>query len=188
MNNNTIYHTHHIIPKHIGGNDDPSNLILLTVKEHAEAHKLLYEKYGREEDRLAWLGLDGIITKEEHIKEMSKLAGKKSVEMKVGIHDPNLSHLKRLGGKKAIKKMKNWTKQSRWMNNGKVDTRVSYNNIKLYLSSGWTLGRIFSANKGKKNITTNLFWINKDNKNKRVPEDQVKEYLSNGWSSGMFMN
>jgi hypothetical protein len=26
-------HIHHIIPKHIGGTDEPSNLIELTVKE-----------------------------------------------------------------------------------------------------------------------------------------------------------
>ena len=40
-----IKHKHHIIPKHMGGTDDPSNLIELTVEEHAEAHKILFEKY-----------------------------------------------------------------------------------------------------------------------------------------------
>lgn len=49
-------HTHHIIPKHMGGSDDPSNLIELTIQEHAEAHKKLYEMYGKEEDKLAWYG------------------------------------------------------------------------------------------------------------------------------------
>ena len=39
-------HKHHIIPKHMGGTNDPSNLIELTVEEHAEAHKLLWEQYG----------------------------------------------------------------------------------------------------------------------------------------------
>lgn len=32
---------HHIIPKHMGGTDDESNLILLTVAEHVQAHYLL---------------------------------------------------------------------------------------------------------------------------------------------------
>ena len=61
----TIYHMHHIVPKHAGGTDDPSNLVRLTVEEHAEAHKQLYEQHGREEDRIAWLGLSGQIGKEE---------------------------------------------------------------------------------------------------------------------------
>ena len=33
-----VYHKHHIIPKHIGGTDDPSNLVDLTIEEHAEAN------------------------------------------------------------------------------------------------------------------------------------------------------
>jgi len=32
-------HIHHIIPKHMGGTDEESNLVELTVEEHAEAHK-----------------------------------------------------------------------------------------------------------------------------------------------------
>ena len=31
----------------MGGSDDPSNIVLLTVEEHAEAHRLLFEKYGK---------------------------------------------------------------------------------------------------------------------------------------------
>lgn len=53
------HHWHHIIPKHAGGTDDPSNLVRLTVAEHAEAHRLLWEQYGRPEDKLAWLLLAG---------------------------------------------------------------------------------------------------------------------------------
>lgn len=49
-----IYHWHHIVPRHAGGTDDPSNLVKLTIQEHAEAHRLLWEQYGRLEDKLAW--------------------------------------------------------------------------------------------------------------------------------------
>jgi hypothetical protein len=31
----TIYHKHHIIPKHMGGTDDLSNIAKLTIEEHA---------------------------------------------------------------------------------------------------------------------------------------------------------
>lgn len=40
-------HKHHIIPRHMGGTDDPSNLVELTVEKHAEAHRQLYEQYGK---------------------------------------------------------------------------------------------------------------------------------------------
>lgn len=65
-----IKHKHHIIPKHMGGSDDPSNLIELTVEEHAEAHKKLFDQYGLLEDKLAWMGLSGMISQQEIIKEL----------------------------------------------------------------------------------------------------------------------
>ena len=65
-------HKHHIVPKHAGGTDDPSNIVYLTVKKHAEAHKKLFKKYGRWQDKLAYEGLSGQIGKEEIIQEIYK--------------------------------------------------------------------------------------------------------------------
>jgi len=59
-----LLHKHHIIPKHAGGTDDPSNIEYLTVEEHAEAHRLLFEKHGRWQDEVAWKGLSGRISRE----------------------------------------------------------------------------------------------------------------------------
>jgi len=67
-------HQHHIIPRHIGGSDEPDNLILLTVEEHAEAHRLLYEKHGRWQDRLAWQGLAKMIGRDELIYQQLREA------------------------------------------------------------------------------------------------------------------
>lgn len=66
-------HRHHIVPKHVGGSDDPSNIVYLTVEEHAEAHRELYEKHGRWQDQIAWKGLSGQIT----MSAASKTAQKK---------------------------------------------------------------------------------------------------------------
>lgn len=82
-------HKHHIIPKHMGGTDDPENLVELTIEEHAEAHKILYEEYGKWQDRLAWRALSGQIGKEEIIKELlsnaGKLGAKKCMDENLGI-------------------------------------------------------------------------------------------------------
>lgn len=65
----SIYHIHHIIPKHMGGSNHPSNLIKLTVEEHAEAHKKLWEEHGNIYDRIAWLALSGQINAVDAIRE-----------------------------------------------------------------------------------------------------------------------
>lgn len=62
---NTIYHLHHIIPKHMGGTDDSANLIRLTVEEHAEAHRKLYEEHGNKFDYIAYMVLSKQIGHEE---------------------------------------------------------------------------------------------------------------------------
>jgi len=73
-------HLHHIIPKHMGGTDDPENLIRLTVEEHAEAHKKLFEEHGCWQDYLAWQGLAGLISKEELVKQIQSEAAKAKLE------------------------------------------------------------------------------------------------------------
>ena len=60
----------------MGGSDDPSNLVKLTVQEHAQAHKELYEKHGHWQDKLAYEGLSGQIGKDELMTKLYKENGK----------------------------------------------------------------------------------------------------------------
>ena len=60
----------------MGGTDDPSNIVELTVEEHANAHRILWETYGLWEDKIAWLGLSGQMTKQEIIKQVLSEAGR----------------------------------------------------------------------------------------------------------------
>ena len=69
-------HLHHIIPKYMGGTDDPSNLVELTVEEHAEAHRLLYEQHGNWQDKIAWQALSGRIGQEEILRMKQGMANK----------------------------------------------------------------------------------------------------------------
>lgn len=75
-----MHHKHHIIPKHAGGTDHPDNLVELSVEDHAIAHKLLYEQYGRWEDKLAWEGLSNLKPKAEIVLECQRQAGRKGNE------------------------------------------------------------------------------------------------------------
>jgi hypothetical protein len=74
---NIIMHRHHIIPKHMGGTDDVSNIVELSVEDHAEAHRKLYEQHGHWEDELAYKALSGQIGKEEIILERQREGGRR---------------------------------------------------------------------------------------------------------------
>lgn len=72
----TIYHTHHIVPKHMGGSDDPSNLVRLTIDEHAMAHLKLFEEYGKWQDLCAYKVLSYEIGQEEAVAIAKREAGR----------------------------------------------------------------------------------------------------------------
>lgn len=93
-------HKHHIIPKHMGGTDELSNLIELTVADHAEAHRILYEQYGRWQDYVAWQGLLKLTPKEELIRTVHSKTQRRLVEE--GTH-----HF--LGGELQKERVKNGT-------------------------------------------------------------------------------
>lgn len=64
----------------MGGSDDSSNLIELTVEEHAEAHRKLWEEYGNIKDYCAWKGLEGTIGKEEIVRLLMDPTGRVHTE------------------------------------------------------------------------------------------------------------
>lgn len=82
-------HIHHIIPKHMGGTDNPENLIELTREEHAAAHLKLYEDYGKKEDLGAFYLLSGQTTEAAQIG--SSLGGKAQ-----GLKNARNGHMKRI--------------------------------------------------------------------------------------------
>lgn len=80
-----LTHKHHIVPEYMGGSDDPSNIIELTIEEHAEAHRKLYEQHGNWQDFIAWKALSGTIGKDEIIKIILSNAGKKGGKATKGL-------------------------------------------------------------------------------------------------------
>lgn len=71
---NLELHKHHIVPKHMGGTDDPENIIMVDRIEHSKLHYELYLKYGKKEDLCASYMLKGDM--ENFRKIYNHLAGK----------------------------------------------------------------------------------------------------------------
>jgi hypothetical protein len=68
-----VTHKHHIVPRHSGGSDAQDNIVELSVDEHSEAHRLLYEKNGDLRDFFAWKMLSGKTEEAEIVRiELSK--------------------------------------------------------------------------------------------------------------------
>ena len=65
MTSDIRWHRHHLIPRHAGGSDDPSNLVKVNVPMHVFLHEQRYKEYGCEYDRVAALCLRGRMTKED---------------------------------------------------------------------------------------------------------------------------
>ncbi len=82
-------HKHHLVPKYMGGSNEPENLVEVTVTQHAMFHFCNYQLWGNEEDRIAWRCLSGQITideaKLEAIALGSKKGGQTNKEKRTGI-------------------------------------------------------------------------------------------------------
>lgn len=131
----------------MGGTDDPSNLVELTVEEHAEAHKTLWEKHGNKQDWLAWQGLSGLISKKDLLHELFVLAGKKS--------KPPKGHKANLGKKWSDEYKKKMSEACK----GKILSEETKNKISKSNSRNW----LITKPNGKKINITNLETFCKQN-------------------------
>lgn len=52
-------HKHHLVPRYRGGTDEPTNLIEVSVTQHAMFHYCEWKRLGNKEDYIAWKFLSG---------------------------------------------------------------------------------------------------------------------------------
>ena len=157
-------HMHHIIPRHAGGTDDPSNLIELTPEEHAEAHRKLYEEHGRIQDKVAWLGLAKLATNKEIIAEL--LAQPKSEEHKRKISEAHKGMKKPwvCGGKGLKGKSKS------------EEHKQKISEAHKGMKKPWARGGV--GNKGKPKSEAHIKAVQK-----ALNSNEVKEKISASWAS-----
>jgi hypothetical protein len=118
-------HKHHIIPKYMGGTDEPENIVEVTITQHAMFHFCNYQLWGNGEDRIAWRALSGLITPDEAAleamvlgsKKGGKITGNKSKENKTGIFGlspEQLSEASKKGGEISGPKTGKITSSQKW--------------------------------------------------------------------------
>ena len=95
-------HRHHIVPKHRGGTDDPSNLVEVTPTQHAMWHFAEWQLNESKWDWLAWKALSGLIPCSEVAVEAQRLGGVSSFEKKVGCHSEKAKEKSRNTQKRLI--------------------------------------------------------------------------------------
>ena len=97
----------------MGGLDTPANIARVTIKEHANLHKQLWEEFGHWQDELAWKGLSKMIGKDEILKTIQRKNGERLGKSNIG-KDPwnkgkTLTEEKYKGGKKNKGKSRTFT-------------------------------------------------------------------------------
>lgn len=151
-------HKHHIIPKHAGGTNNPSNFIELTIDEHAAAHKKLYEQYGRIQDKVAWMGLANLAPHAELMSELNSIRMKGVANPMYGKPAPNRG-IKRpgIGGRKKGTK---WSKEERISKQKMHESKEHKEKMaKVYLDPVRN-EKIANGRKGKTGAANGKVWYN----------------------------
>lgn len=153
-----VKHKHHIIPRHMGGSDDATNLIELTVEEHAEAHRILYEEYGYLQDKLAWMGLSGLISTAEIVHTLQSEGMRGSKNPMYGKPAPNRG-IKRpgVGGRKKGTK---WSDAERESKRAMRETEEHKLKMSAVYSDPERNRKISENSKGKVGAARGKRWYN----------------------------
>jgi hypothetical protein len=165
-----LFDKHHIVPKYKGGTDEFDNMITISRTCHTMFHYCNWKLWGNKEDYIAYRGLASQISKEEIIKEISSMTGKRSYENKTGLFALSVEEKKKyssIGGKKAGKYMS----QSMWINNGMQNKRILKTDL---LSDGWIKGKVKKKERKKYGRSWDEYMETFDEKNK-----YRLEYLKN---------
>jgi len=157
-------HTHHIIPTHMGGTDDPSNLKELTVKQHARAHKKLFKQHGRWQDQIAYKMLSGQITSYQAQQEVRRLANLGNTHFKGHTHTKKT--------RKAISEYQMVAKLGNTYRKGMTFTKESRDKISNSLKGN--TNKLGKTGANKNPYKGEYWWLKGDNNPAKRPAARAK--------------
>ncbi len=165
----------------MGGTDDPSNLIELTVEEHAEAHRLLWEQHGNKKDYYAWKGLSSQIGKEEIRRELSRLGAIKRNSMyESPFANPSRETIeKRAETRRRRPEGYNSPEHTRKL----VDASRTQDVINRKKLTYKQIGHM----QGSKNSQFGSMWITNGVENKKIKKEELDKWTSLGYNKGRVM-
>ena len=201
------YEEHHIVPKCLGGTNDPENLVLFTAREHFIAHWLLTKIYPNEPSIIFAftsfsMKLHGATNHTGKLDEYSTSKNYEYARRKV---------VDLLTGKPLPETTKQSLRGTTYINNGTENKRIKVAELQKYLETGWIKGRkkfkrksptqetrnkISLSNTGRKQSESQKeklrqynkrcphCWVSKDGKSLQVYGDTLQTYLNNGWIKG----
>lgn len=176
------YERHHIIPRSLGGSDEPDNLVLLTAREHYLAHYLLWKFMPCKETIYAFMMMSSIFDGKkiggkcyEKLRIQFSLKNKDVMKMRF----ENNPELRKIISEKA--KGNKSTKGKRWYTNG-VENAVCNNCPKGFIlgmtkhNEEETRKKQSEARKGKKpwNYGKSGYIVENARGKKRSNETKIK--------------
>lgn len=178
---------HHIIPRCMGGSDDDSNLIYLTLREHFVAHKLLCDKYP-DNTQLAYALLRMCDYKREYTEEEYEQARLNCVGKKLPVDTCEKIS-------KSLREYQRTEEHCRHISEGKRGKKTGDDNV---MRNPEVAKKVSEAFKGEKNpmygrtgskhhlYGVKYYWYNDGVNNHRVPQtdEAVSNAIQQGWVKG----
>jgi hypothetical protein len=178
-------HRHHIVPKHMGGEDTEDNYTYLTVREHQIAHYLLWKIHRKVNDLRSMHMIGARLTpyqrhltgkwcvenkigffsdeyQNSDVAKKSRLKGvRKQIENKIGIHDPaNFKEYAAIGGAAGSK--------------SQIENKIGIHDPASFKKNAILGGK---AIKG-------MICVTNGTHRTRIRPEKLNEYLSNGYRKG----
>lgn len=215
---NSIYtEEHHILSRHMGGDNTKDNLVELPWMIHILAHFLLakqLEKIDKSSSIKNLYAVRMILNQDkvENIQELKKIAEIKAIELEtknklnckkiyikkdgektIQIFEDDLPGYEKLGWAKG-RSFKAPPKGSVWVNDGKKSYQIKKEELESFLAKGFQKGMFQTKRRkeydsGKQLPNTKGFkWIHKGTKRLLINPKDLEEYFKQGWTLGSNSN